>query len=96
MIDKRTLYAEKLKRNVDKWNVEINDFEARVDQAKTEVQVEYRKHVQELKAQHRDLEAKMVDLQKTGKEAWADMKTGVDLARRALGESIEKAKARFN
>ena len=96
MNDKRTLYAEKLKRNVDKWNVDISNFEARVDQAKSEVQVEYRKHVEELKAQHRELEAKMVDLQKTGKEAWEDMKIGVDLARRALGDSIEKAKSRFN
>ncbi len=96
MIDKRALYAEKLKRNVDKWNVEINNFEAKVDQAKSEVQAEYRKHVEELKVQHRDLEAKMLDLQKTGKEAWADMKSGVDLARRTLGDSIEKAKSRFN
>ncbi len=96
MIDKRALYTDKLKRNIDKWNEEINNFEARAGQAKADVQAEYLKQVEGFKTMHRELDLKSVELRKSGKAAWAELKTGVDLARRALGESIEAAKAKFN
>ena len=96
MQTKREIFMDKLKRNIDNWNVEIGHFEAKAEQSKTGLQADFRKQVAELKASHHELEAKLLDLQATSEAVWEDVKVGVDAVRQALGDSIESAKHRFN
>ena len=96
MSEKRNAYVEKLKANIDEWNVEIDKFKDKADQAKADAQVQCRKHVEELKAKRHELEVKIAELQKAKETAWEDVKAGVDTAWHAMGESIKAAKSRFN
>lgn len=92
---KRDAYVEKLKGNIDKWNAEIDAFQAKADQAKTDVQVELHKQIVEIKAKRQALEGKMADLKNAADEAWEDVKGGVDVARQILGQAINSAKDKF-
>jgi hypothetical protein len=93
---KKDAYVEKLKGNIDKWNAEIDEFQAKTDKAKDEVQVEFQKQIAEIKAKRQGLEGKMAELKNAGDEAWEDVKGGVDVARQILGQAVNSAKDRFN
>lgn len=96
MGEKRDAYIEEVKSKIDKWNVEINKFQAKAGKAKAEAQVQYRKEIEELKAKRKLLEEKIADMQRAGETAWEDIKGGVDTAWKSLGDSIQTAKSRFN
>lgn len=96
MATKRDAYVEKLKKNIDKWNAEIGDFQAKADQAKDDAKAEFLRQIAEIKAKRQELEGKMADLKNAGEEAWEDVKKGVDVARQILGQAIQSAKSRFD
>jgi hypothetical protein len=93
---KRDAYVEKLKGNIARWNGEIDEFQAKADQAKADAQVDFQKQIVEIKAKREALEGKMADLQNAADEAWEDVKSGVDVARQILGQAVQAAKSRFN
>lgn len=92
---KRDAYVEKLKGNIVKWNAEIDEFQAKADQAKAEAQAEFHKQITEIKAKRIVLEEKIEELNKAKDEAWEDVKSGVDVSRQILGQAITAAKSRF-
>jgi chromosome segregation ATPase len=96
MIEKRDAYVQKLKENISKWNEEVDKFQVKAGQAKAEIQVEFKKHIEELKEKRHGLEGKLAILQKADEKAWEDIKGGVDKAWHALGESFTAAKSRFD
>jgi len=93
--EKRDVYVRKLKSNIDKWNSEIDKLQIKADQAKAETKVKFRKQIADLKVKRRELEGEMADLRKAGEAAWQDVKSGVDVVKVVLGESIKSAKSRF-
>jgi len=93
---KRDAYVEKLKGNIVAWNGEIDEFQAKADKAKDDIQAEIKKHIEEMKAKRLALEGKMADLQKSSEEAWEEIKGGVDVARQILGQAVKSAKEKFN
>ena len=96
MGEKRNDYVQKLKKNIDRWNVEIGEFQARADSARSDLKVKYRNQMEDLKTRRQDLEAKVSELHQAGEAAWEDVTAGVDAARDALVESILAARSRFD
>ncbi len=96
MATKRDAYVEKLKGNIAMWNGEIDEFQAKAGKAKDEVQVEFKKQIEEMKAKRLALENKMSNLQQASEDAWEEVKTGVDIARQILGQAVKAAKDKFN
>ena len=92
---KRDAYVEKLKGNITKWNTEIDELQAKADQAKADAKAEFHKHVVDLKAKRLALEEKIKELNNAKDEAWEDVKSGVDVSRQILGQAIQDAKSRF-
>jgi len=95
MGEKRDVYVQNLKGNIDKWNAEIDGFQTKSDKAMTDAEVQFRKQIEELKVKRYELEQKMEELQNASETAWEDTKTGVDHIRKVLGESIEAVRSRF-
>jgi len=93
---KRDAYIEDIKSKMDKWNAEINKFQAKAKKAKSTAQVQFTKEIDEIKAKRKVLEDKIADMQRAGETAWEDIKGGVDDAWKTLGDSIQTAKSRFN
>jgi chromosome segregation ATPase len=96
MSEKRDAYVQKLKENINQWSDEIDKFQVKAEKTKADVQVQFKKHIEELKAKRHGLEGKLADLQKADEKAWEDIKGGVDKAWHALGESFTAAKSRFD
>lgn len=92
---KRDAYVEKLQGNIAKWNGEIDEFQAKADKAKAEVQAEFLKQIAEIKAKRQALEEKMADLKNAADGAWEDVKSGVDISRQILGQAVKSAADRF-
>jgi hypothetical protein len=95
MGEKREVYVEKLKAKIDEWNTEIGKLEVKANQVKVDARAKYQKQVGELKKKQGEVEVKVRELKKAGDGAWQDMKVGVDVAWKALGESVKAAKSRF-
>ncbi len=93
---KRDAYIEEVKSKLDKWNKEINQFQAKAKKAKTTAQVQLHKEIDEIKGKRKLLEEKISDMQRSSETAWEDIKGGVDTAWKSLGDSIQTAKSRFN
>ena len=96
MGEKRDAYVQNLKKKIEEWNSEINKLEIKSDQAKKDIQGQYRNHLEELKHKREEFRGKLEELQKAGEAAWEDVVSGVDSAGHVLGKMIEAAKSRFN
>jgi chromosome segregation ATPase len=93
---KRDNYIEEVKSKIDRWNVEINKFQAKAGKAKAAAQAQLTKELNEIKSKRKVLEEQIAEMQRAGETAWEDVKVGVDLAWQTLGDAIQTAKSRFN
>jgi len=94
--DKRDAYVQKLKGKLDEWNADIAKLEAKAEQAKADSKVQYQRQIENLKAQHVEVERKIEELSRAGDNAWGDLKAGVEIAWQGLGEAVKSAASRFS
>ena len=92
---KRDEYVQKMKAKIDDWNLAIDHLQAKADKATVDVLDQYKSEIEKLKAKRTEFEGKMSELQASGESAWENLKTGVDHAWKAMGDSIHEAKSRF-
>ena len=95
MGEKREAYIQKLKAKMDEWNAEIDILSAKAEQAKAETKIEYLKEMEDLRAKRRDLQEKIVEMEKAGENAWEDLKQGVENSWQIFKKSLTKAKSEF-
>jgi hypothetical protein len=86
MGEKRKAVVEKIKGNIDKWNVEIGKFRSRNYPARLIAQIQYQKQMKELNAKRQLIEGKITELQSLDEKALQGVKCGVDMAWKALAE----------
>jgi hypothetical protein len=96
MSEKRREYVEKLKAQLDTWNVEIDKLEAQTKQTMTEMNHEFEQQWSRLQAKRKEVESRLEELRQSGEGAWEDLKVGAESAWTALGEALKSAKARFH
>jgi lipid II:glycine glycyltransferase (peptidoglycan interpeptide bridge formation enzyme) len=92
----RNDYVEMLKLKLDGWNADIDHLQMKMKKSKADAAKRYQKQIAEIKAQRQALKQKMGKLQGAGEDAWADIKKGVEAAKKTLAGSIRLAKSRFN
>jgi hypothetical protein len=88
-------YVEKLHAKIDEWNADIDKLIARADLAKAESKIEYHRQIDQLKQKRRTIEEQLAEINRAGDDAWEDIKSGIDLAWKALNEAIASARSRF-
>ena len=92
----RDAYVQKLKAKMEEGNVEIDKLAAKADQAEAESKIEYHKQLEDLRAKRKDVEGKILKLQKAGESAWEDLKQGLENSWEILKTSFSKAKTEFD
>ena len=95
-MSKRDEYVEKLKTQLDQWNVEVAKWEAKAQKAQAGVGVEYDKQLNELRRQRDQALEQMKRVQAATGEAWVDLVRGADDAWAKMREALEKARSHFN
>lgn len=91
-LGKRDEYLEKMKTQLDEWNVKLNTLE---EKASTTIKDKYGDEI-ELITQKRDAaKLKLAEIQKASGGAWKELKFGMDEAWTSLKESFDKARDKF-
>ncbi len=88
-------YQQKLQVQLDEWGTEIDKLKVVAGKAKTGLQGEYYKEIEELRSQQLAAQKKLHELKGASGEAWEDLKTGVEGAWSILGDSLKLAASRF-
>jgi hypothetical protein len=91
----RDEYVEKLKTQLDQWNLQSKEWEAKARDAQGAAQAEIRKRLDELAGQREQVMYQMKLLQNASVDAWSDMMRGADDALRSMREAFEKASGHF-
>ena len=88
-------YQQKVRSEFDKLTAQINELQAKADQAKADAAVEYNSIIQELYAKRDAAELKLQELQQAGEEAWQEVQTGFEKAWKELDQSLASALNKF-
>jgi len=99
MSDTKNEFLEEMKKQFDDlnyhWSRERDKFEAKAQQATTEVKKQFEEEREEFRKFRKEMHEKIVDLDVASDNAWEDLKEGTEQAWTALSESFKKAVSHF-
>ena len=88
-------YQKKLQDELDEWGKEIDKLKVVADKAKSGLQKEYHKEIEELRDHQAAAQGKLHELKEESEDAWEDLREGIELAWAALGQALKSAASRF-
>jgi predicted nuclease with TOPRIM domain len=88
-------YQKELQEQLDEWGAEIDKLKGVAEKAKSGLQGEYYKELEELRSQQLTAQKKLHDLKEESGDAWEDLKGGIELAWAALADAVKTAASRF-
>lgn len=88
-------FIEKLKDKLDKWDTEIDELEARAQQATADMKNELDDQITSLRLKRDIARLKLSEIMDASEEAWEDVKDGAEEAWAELKDAMEKAKSHF-
>jgi len=91
----RDEYVQKLKAQLDQWNTEAKQWEAKAQEAQSHMKAEYEKQLAALNARRDETLYQMKLLQNASADAWQDMMRGTDAALKSMQEAFNKARSHF-
>ncbi|HIJ88181.1 MAG TPA: hypothetical protein HPP97_10965 [Desulfuromonadales bacterium] len=91
----RDEYVQKMQAKLEEWNADIDSLTAKASEVSEDVRSEYNEQIASLKTKEAAARQKIEELQQAGESAWEDLKAGIELARTAIGEAVDSARARF-
>lgn len=94
-MSKRDMYVEKLKAQLDEWNVEIDKLEAKVREYETTVKLKYENEIRELREKRDEARTRLAEIQEASEDAWEDLIHGFERSWDIFKESVEHAISRF-
>jgi uncharacterized coiled-coil DUF342 family protein len=88
-------YVEKLKAQIDLWNSQVKEWEAKAAQAHDRLREQYLKQLGEVAAQRERVLVELRRVQGASMDAWRDLMRGADQAWKSMQESFERARSEF-
>jgi len=90
MNELRDAYVERLRTKMAEWNVKIDKFQEKADQAEGETKIQYQKHIEELRAKYAQAEEKIENLLNSAENAWEGFKAAVESSYEGLTEAVQR------
>ena len=88
-------YQKELQEQLDEWGVEIDKLKVVAGKAKSGLQGEYYKEVEDLRCKQLEAQKKLYEVKDASGDAWDDLKGGIELAWVALADAVKTAASRF-
>ena len=88
-------YQKKLQAQLDEWGTEIDKLKVVAGKAKTGLQGEYYKEIEDLRCKQLAAQKKLHELKEASGDAWGDLKEGVEGAWDSLSKGVKSAASRF-
>ena len=89
-------YVAKLKAQIDQWNAQLKDWEAKAAQAQDRLREQYLQQLGQVAAQRERVLVELRRVQGASLDAWHDLVRGADQAWKSMHESLERARSEFN
>ena len=94
-MNKRDEYVDKMKTQLDHWNANISQWEAKMHAAQAEARAGYATQLESLRQQRDQAAYQMKLVQNAAGEAWLQLTQGADEAWARMSEAFDKASAQF-
>ncbi|MFO7445747.1 MAG: hypothetical protein R6W90_05235 [Ignavibacteriaceae bacterium] len=94
-METRQSYFEKMKKVLDDLNLKISELEVKMENAARDFKEKYKPELEDLKSLKKQIETKLEDLKDPAKDAWSDVRDGLDKAAGELNAALKKAFGRF-
>ncbi len=91
----RDAYVEKLKAQLDQWNAQIAEWEARGKKAQADTHLEHEKQLAAYRQQRDQALEQLKKVQGASAEAWQELARGADEAWDRMKDAFEKAGSQF-
>jgi hypothetical protein len=91
----RDEYVQKLKTQLDQWNAEAKQWEAKAQEAQSHMKAEYEKQLAALNTRRDETLYQMKLMQNASGDAWQDMMRGTEAALKNMQEAFTKARSHF-
>jgi hypothetical protein len=88
-------YQKELQGQLDEWGVEIDKLKVVAEKAKSGLQGEYYKEVEDLRCKQLAAQQKLHEVKDASGDAWEDLKEGIEGAWDALSKGVKSAASRF-
>jgi hypothetical protein len=88
-------YVRMMHAKLDQWQAEVDLLSARAKQAAAGLRIEYGEQIDSLAGKQALARQKLKELEKSGADAWEDLKTGIEAAWKAMAEGLDSARSRF-
>ena len=88
-------YQKELQVQLDEWGVEIDKLKGVAGKAKSGLQGEYYKEVEDLRCKQLEAQKKLHEMKEVSGDAWEDLKEGVEGAWDSLRKGVKSAVSRF-
>jgi hypothetical protein len=85
-------HVGKMEAELRQWGAKLDELVAKAEKAGTEMKIDQRKRIDDLKAKYQVAQSKLGELKAAGSEKWATLKTGVESAWKDLEAAFKKMK----
>ena len=89
-------FAEKLKAQLNEWNIEIEQLQARAKESYVDASVSIENYLETLREKRDIAQKNLEEFYKTSGSSWEHLKKGAENAWKELKEALEKAKSEFD
>ena len=96
MASKKDAYIAKLRAQLDEWGTEIDKLKAKADKAGADIQLEYHRQVDELRAMQATANQKLTELRESSEHTWENIKENVDIKWNSLGDKLKAVASKFH
>ncbi|MCD4785715.1 MAG: hypothetical protein K8T10_17980 [Candidatus Eremiobacteraeota bacterium] len=94
--EQKDIYLDELGKKLDEYDKQIDEIKKQTESQMTDDEKEkFQKKMEDLQNKRKELEDKIEKLKVAGKEAWQDLKPGIDEAVKDLDKSYDKALKEF-
>lgn len=94
-MNRKQAHQQELRARLDQWQATIDGLEARADEIRGDAKIQLHRTVDQLRAHQTLAQHRLDNLQQAGDDAWDDLKSGIDVTWKKLGNAIDSAVSRF-
>lgn len=92
----RDEYVERMKKQLDDWNVKLGDWDAEVQKAQAGMKTQYEAQIKALEKQRDEMVKRLNETRDASQAAWMEVSKGAESAWKSMQASYERAWAEFH
>jgi len=89
-------YEKKMEARLEQIDAEIDKLKAKAKAAEADAQLEYTRHLSDLRQRRDAAGAQLAQLRQAGDDALDDVRAGVENAWKELKDAVDQARSRFD